>query len=453
LAHKRNGSRGWGIGRLQVQVIDAAGNRRVYRIIPWRVAALVLTVVLVLLGVSSAVGWLLAPKPDAEAAAHQTLLERENRDLRAAVAALEEETGVDSTTPSTPAVIPIPSLDAEPLVTVALKKIGPSITLEGEELRFNGAISDGALEVRWTQEGMKLVDGREVPDGSRFTAKGLVHIHGDSGYPGSLLLYHVGRRILPVCELPLERYLEGVVASELPQSWNVETKKAGAVAARSYALARMHEQQGVYAVESSVKDQVFRPGAVDNRSAEAVASTRGTVLTQDDGLVTAYYSSTCGGHTAVGAYVWPERGIHQDWSIPCDYCKTAPRRRWERTLTIEEMTASLSKKEPGLGIVTALTVLGRTPTGRVRNVRLSTESGSKVLTGDEFRHLMGTSVLFSHRFEVVPAEEGLTFEGSGYGHGVGMCQYGAQGMSEAGAEYMEILRYYYKGTTLQQVFK
>ncbi len=405
------------------------------------------------LGVGSGVSWLLAPKPDPDSAAHQILLERENRDLRATVAALEEETGLDSAIPPAPEVIPIPNLDAEPMIKVGLKRMGPSITLEGEELRFDGAISDGALEVRWTQEGMKLVDGREVPDGSRFTAKGLVHIHGDSGYPGSLLLYHEGNRIRPVCELPLETYLEGVVSKEMPQSWNLEAKKAQVVAARSYAMARMHEQDGVFAVADTIKDQVFRPGGVDDRSAAAVAATRGQILVQDDGLVTAYYSSTCGGHTSVGAYVWPERGIHQDWSVPCDYCVDAPRRSWERSLTIEEMTAALSKKEPGLGIVTALTVLGRTPTGRVRNVRLSTESGSKVLTGDDFRKLMGTSVLRSHRFEVVPSDEGLTFTGSGYGHGVGMCQYGAQGMSVAGAGHKEILRYYYKGSKLKEAFE
>ncbi len=435
-----------------VRVRDGAGRTRAFRIRPGRLLALVLTLGAITTAGGIAVGLAVAPRPDPTLARRLETLERENRGLRDRVDALEEESGIEPVGGAGPPPIPIPELESEPTVAVAVHEGGPSLTIEGEGLTMGGDVTTGAVEVRWTRDGMSTVDGRQVPDGCLFAAGGRVHVHGVGGYPGVLRLYHQGARILVVNEVPLERYVQGVVGSELPASWNIEVKKAQAVAARSYAMARAARQDGPYALRSTTLDQVYRPGAVDAATVEAVEATRGLVLVQDDHLVEAYYHSTCGGHTENGAYVWPDRGITDDWSVVCSTCADAPHFRWEHTLTIEELTSALRREQPGKGLVTALTILGRTPSGRVRTVRLSTETGAVVLQGNDLRRIVGYTAIRSTLFDIEHVDEGLRLVGRGSGHGVGMCQWGAHGMTESGASYGEVLAYYYRGSRPHQAY-
>ena len=350
--------------------------------------------------------------------------------------------------------VPFEPMDAEPTVTVAVKRVAPSITFEGHGLTLGGASVTGAIEVRWTTEGMNLVDGRPVHDGTILEADGPVYVSGGGGaFPGRLRLYHEGSRILVVNELPLERYIEGVVGSELPASWGTEVKKAQAVAARSYALVQRARREGYYALESSTLDQVFKAGAVDSRTTGAVEATRGQILVQDDSLVEAFYHATCAGHTEAAAYVWPERGVPFDWSTTCDHCQGSPLYSWERSLSIAELSEALRRERSGMGIVTALKVLGRTPSGRARSIRLSTENGSEVLGGNDFRRIVGYTKVRSTRFEVEEVDEGLLLRGHGAGHGVGMCQWGAHGMVDADHTFQQVLEHYYEGAKLTSLFE
>jgi len=439
-------------------VYDAAGRLRAFRIKPVRLLALCAAMGLGVAAVGGLVGGavvrMTGPADGEDQASRATFLERENQELRERLAVLEQEVGLAPDDESATQPVPFEPMDAEPTVTVAVKRVSPSITFEGHGLTLGGAVVTGAIEVRWTTEGMALVDGRPVHDGTILEADGPVYVTGGGGaFPGRLRLYHEGSRILVVNELPLERYLEGVVGSELPASWSAEVKKAQAVAARSYALVQRARREGYYAMESSTLDQVFRPGAVDSRTTEAVKATRGQVLVQDDSLVEAFYHATCAGHTEAAAYVWPERGVPFDWSTTCDHCQGSPLYSWERSLSIAELSEALRKERSGMGIVTALRVLGRTPSGRARSIRLITENGSVVLGGNDFRRIVGYTKVRSTRFEIEEVDEGLHLTGNGAGHGVGMCQWGAHGMVEAGHDYEHVLGHYYGGTALTPIYE
>jgi stage II sporulation protein D len=440
-------------GRLEIRVRDGAGRVRAYRIAVVRLAVLLLLPSIGLLAGGGLLGRLAAPAPDAELAARTSFLERENLDLRERLVILEQEVGLLPEEATTSQPVPFEPMDGEPTITVAVKRVAPSITFEGHGLTLGGATVTGAIEVRWTTEGMNLVDGRPVHDGTVLEADGPVYITGGGGaYPGKLRIYHEGSRILVVNELPMETYLQGVVGSELPASWSAEVKKAQAVAARSYGLVQRARREGYYALESSTLDQVFRPGATDARTVKAVEATRGQVLIQDDSLVEAFYHATCAGHTEAAAYVWPERGVPFDWSTTCDFCTSSPLHSWERSLSIAELSEALRREKSGMGIVTALKVLGRTPSGRARSIRLSTENGSVVLGGNDFRRIVGYTKVRSTRFDVEEVDEGLHLEGHGAGHGVGMCQWGAQGMVEADHEYRAVLEHYYSGASIETMY-
>ncbi len=441
-------------GRLEIRVRDGAGRVRAYRIAVVRLALLLVVPALGLLAVGALLGRLAAPADDADLASRTAFLERENQDLRERLVVLEQEVGLLPEEAVTTQPVPFESMDGEPTVTVAVKRVAPSITFEGHGLTLGGATVTGAIEVRWTTEGMNLVDGRPVHDGTILEADGPVYVTGGGGaFPGKLRLYHEGSRILVVNELPMETYLQGVVGSELPASWSAEVKKAQAVAARSYALVQRARREGYFALESSTLDQVFRPGAVDSRTVEAVKATRGQVLAQDDSLVEAFYHATCAGHTEAAAYVWPERGVPFDWSTTCEFCTSSPLHSWERSLSIADLSEALRREKSGMGIVTSLKVLGRTPSGRARSIRLSTENGSVVLGGNDFRRIVGYTKVRSTRFEVAEVDDGLHLQGHGAGHGVGMCQWGAHGMVEADHDYREVLEHYYSGAALTTMYE
>ena len=439
--------------RLEIRLRDTAGRLRTFRIVAWKLGVVLCLpgVLLVMVGVLA--GILIAPDDPGELDSRTAYLERENQDLRNRVAVLEMEVGLVSPEAMAQLPLPLPSLEAEPTITVAVKRASPSVTFEGTNLTLDGRTTRGAIEIRWTTEGMGLVGGRAVPNGAALEADGPVYITGGGPYPGRLLVYHEGAHVLVVNEVPLERYLEGVLSGELPASWDPEVKKAQAVAARSYALAQRARREGFHALESTTLDQVYKSGAIDARTTAAVAATRGEVLTQDGALVEAFYHATCAGHTEAAAYVWPERGVPFDWSTPCEYCKDSPLYSWEQVITIATLSEALRREQSGMGIVTGLTVLGRTPSGRARNIRLSTETGTVSLAGNDFRRILGYSKVRSTLFDVEEVDTGLRLSGRGAGHGVGLCQWGARGMIEAGFDYQQVLAHYYGGSSIRKLYE
>lgn len=291
---------------------------------------------------------------------------------------------------------------------------------------------------------------------------------GDSTY---LQIYVVQTGALQ--EIELEDYVRGVIAAEMPASFHPEALKAQAVAARTYACHRNSPGGGgcprhpgaALCTESSccqawLDDHGARgkwpTGEADSyleRIAEAVRSTRGQVLTYDGELIAALYHSTCGGKTEAAAELWSDSGSSYPYlqSVDCPYCRGSPTYRQEVGMEFSAYAAALQGEKEALpvfagGNLPLLEVVQKSASGR--NLLLRLGRPGRLYSGSEVRRLLGLpSTRFCWRVE----EEKIIFSVQGNGHGVGMCQYGANGLALTGMDYSEILSYYYRGAVLENL--
>ena len=258
-------------------------------------------------------------------------------------------------------------------------------------------------------------------------------------------------RVRVVNVVGLEAYLAGVLAGEMPPHWPIAALKAQAVAARTYALyqaARRRTASADYDLTSDQRSQVYLGLSGETpRTRRAVDETAGIVLTWRGRLFSTYYSSTCGGHTLAGRFLFKDGAIPPLDGVECPYCRGTKYAHWERTFSIAELTRGvneyLSADGRTVGEVKQLQVLERAPSGHVLKVRVVGSSGTVDLSGKAFRKALGTMRLPSTRFHLEPARGGLRLVGSGFGHGVGLCQVGARGAARAGLDFLDILQYYY----------
>lgn len=307
---------------------------------------------------------------------------------------------------------------------------------------------------------------------------GTVVINGRR-YRGSLSFVATDSGVRIVNRVQLEEYLRGVVPRELGtrSAGDRAALEAQAVAARSYAITRLAAATRAYDLTATTSDQVY--GGVDAENAvadAAVAATEGLVLFYEGRVVSAPYHSTCGGSTAEPAEVWRSRSepFLQRVSdrIPGGdryYCDIAPRFRWERSWRGDSLTAIVERYLRGyaqvpagpVGDVRDITVEGRTASGRVSAVVLQTTRGRFRVQANDIRYVLrtpGGELLNSTYFspEVLASPDGrlsrLTIRGLGYGHGVGMCQWGAIGRARAGQDFRTILRTYFPGTSVARAY-
>jgi stage II sporulation protein D len=170
------------------------------------------------------------------------------------------------------------------------------------------------------------------------------------------------------------------------------------------------------------------------------------VVVRDRGEVArTVYHSTCGGRTESAESAWG-RDVPYLRALLCDDCAASPVYRWEYRMSAAEgrRVAEALGVPPGNDL--RIVVAGRTPTGRTNRVRISSGGVSRELQATEFRKAAGYARIRSLKMEIVPVGGEWRFTGEGYGHGVGMCQFGANGMARRGAGFREILGRYYPGT-------
>jgi stage II sporulation protein D len=269
--------------------------------------------------------------------------------------------------------------------------------------------------------------------------------------------------------LPVELYVAGVVANELVKTWHLEAYKAQAVAARSYALSeRATRTAQDFDVYDSTLSQVY--GGLDTETPtalEAVNKTRGIVTAYRGAngkvyLMRALYHSTCGGGTVPAGRVFggptspPLAG-----GVQCTFCAASPRYRWaDVVLTKAEIGEALVQSGlpaltllKGVAGVKVTSTIG--PGGRVETIRIDDGRGQfALLSAGQFRSLIGAGRIFSNWF-TIEDDGGDTVRitgGRGYGHGVGLCQWGAQYLAEHGQTGEQILRYYYPGVELLKAY-
>lgn len=289
-------------------------------------------------------------------------------------------------------------------------------------------------------------------------------------YPGSLRFWKADNGGLDVINaVDVERYVASVVASEIWPGFETEAFRAQAIVARTFVLYQMQRRQsGAFDVTAGQSSQVYRgvrADATGRRASEATAWTRGIVLTHErDGraeLFPAYYSAACGGCSQSASIFGAENDVPPlRGGVRCDYCKIAPKGtyRWGPVrFTKREIALRLQAAFPeleSLGSLDRLEIVERTASGRAVRVRIHGKSGKSVeLLGERFRLAIGGNDLHSTDFQMHMAGEEVVFDhGKGFGHGLGLCQWGMEGQALEGKKAGSILRYYFPGATLSRVY-
>lgn len=269
-----------------------------------------------------------------------------------------------------------------------------------------------------------------------------------------------------VNHVPVESYLLGVVGAEIHSYWEPEAIKAQAVAARTYCLAIQNRfgSRRSWDVTRTQSNQVYDGLAAENsRIRRAVLETTGQILIapHEDGheaIFPAYYSSSCGGHTEDSQSVFGNDAVPLT-GVGCTWCQRIARHRdfyWGPMFyTMDTVSAQLVARYPSLGRLERIVDVEVVRTGyreRIVYVRLIGANGLKdSLRGEDFRLSLDPTGrrLKSALVTMTKSKGGLLFEnGRGFGHGVGLCQCGAQGMARQGRDYREILSFYYPGSKL-----
>jgi stage II sporulation protein D len=346
-----------------------------------------------------------------------------------------------------------------PSIRISIKEAGEPVEIEGQDLmirelpgfqKLEAESSDPVYRVALTPAGMKI-NGRTWPAFHLIlaSADGVIKIDGKR-FQGRVEIVKSGwNRLLLINDMDLERYLVGLINHEISSAWPLEAVKAQAVAARTYAYFQKEKKmKELYDLESSVLDQVYGGiGLEDERASAAVRATAGEVLTYRGKIIKAVFHSCCGGRTEDSEAVWGEMMPYLR-SVPDPYCTESPRYYWRYGISIAEMSRRL-----GLGRLTQITIKGRTASGRVRDLEFSFDSGQKRgYSGEELRRLLGYDNLKSTNFRVESTVDELKFSGSGSGHGVGMCQWGAKGMADKGFNYRQILSHFYQGAQIERKY-
>ena len=294
------------------------------------------------------------------------------------------------------------------------------------------------------------------------------------GYRGRLQVLVGGSGLRAINHVGLESYLPSVVGSEMPASWPQAALRAQAVAARTYAL-RQRKPADPFDLSATVSSQVYKGVDAETPSTrEAVLSTRGQVLMYGSSLANAVFHSSSGGATENSGDLWSQQ-LPYLVSVP-DFDQASPVQAWQQRLEPEQLQQAFAE----IGGAQRIDVLSTTSTGRVRQARVSGPSGTLVVSGAQLRSRLGlrsTMVRFELAASELAASElaalpplpllpeqyevggfqpqvqlplpSLLAVGRGYGHGVGMSQWGALGLAQRGQSYDQILRHYYRGTELR----
>ncbi len=326
-------------------------------------------------------------------------------------------------------------------------------------------------------------------------------------YRGGFDIRRVDQGFLVVNHVGLSDYLASVVGAEMPRSWEIEALKAQAVAARTYAIQHLQPEE-IYDICDNQNCQAYAGTRSESeRTQAAVAATAGVVAMFNGAPIEALYSANAGDVTESSEHVWgtpvpylrsvPSPGD----AVALTVSWGAEGYRWSRTIPLSELADYRAFRNRGVGAIVDLRVLERTPAGRPLRVLVVGAAGEVELFGDDVRTALGLPSAFvelelspvssleligaaprrfgvlldeGHRlaslrrsiafatappdielvngavhvavFERPPA---LVLTGRGFGHGLGMSQWGAQGMALAGHTYDEILTHYYTGIELR----
>lgn len=252
----------------------------------------------------------------------------------------------------------------------------------------------------------------------------------------------------------MEDYITGTVAAEMPASFDSEALKAQAVCARTYAFRKLLEHKqypgqadlsdDINTCQAFISEDEFyqrHPGAgpLYKKVQQAVKTTRGEIMLYHGEPIDALYHSTCGGKTESAVHVWG-KDVPYLHSVKCRYCRESNHYASVQVFSVQDLNRSLDIPD---GRPT-IKITDYTPSGRIKKVVIN----DKELSGEKLRHLLRLPSTWCG-FKVDAS--GVEIRSRGYGHGLGLCQYGANGMAKEGRDYHQILEKYYHGVEFSKL--
>lgn len=305
------------------------------------------------------------------------------------------------------------------------------ILSKGKILVGEGIFKEGDISIEAESYGDIIIDGRKFKGGIRIIKRN-------------------SRNALVVNEIDLEDYIKGILYHEASHYWPQEALKAQAVACRTYAVYQMQKNTlKSYDVTSDIYSQVYGGKTSERyRTNRAVEGTRGFVLVYHNKPFCAYFHATCAGHTENASLLW-DVDLEPLKGVPCSFCKDSPHFNWHQVLSLDQVKNALIKNGyKGCGDIKSITITGRDNSGRITYVQIETDKKSIKIPAKDFRIFLGADIIRSTNFEVTITGNDAVFVGFGWGHGVGMCQWGAYFMAKQGYDYKQILEYYYPGSKI-----
>lgn len=317
---------------------------------------------------------------------------------------------------------------------------------------FDGTVLyQSSTPVQWNLE---LKSGRILINGED-SGRDTLHFQETTGnqslllngtrYRGAMSIYIQNGNLTAVNTLNIEDYLRSVVPAEMPASWPLEALKAQTIIARTYAIERLNPK-GLYDLCATQQCQVYKGQSSENPLVDAaISQTYKQIIAYNQRPAKTFFSSDNGGFTASSAEVW---GSNLPYLVAQpDPFSVGPKSSWSIPVSWTELTR-VARTYGFKGTASGFRVDRYSPSGRVTQVSLLTEEGTAFsLSGAEAGGIVRALGAYSTRVNIDSTDAGAIISGSGFGHGVGLSQYGAKNMAERGYSSDQILGFYYPGVS------
>jgi stage II sporulation protein D len=340
-----------------------------------------------------------------------------------------------------------PSADA----TVAASAAFQILDLKGNVL----ASGSGMAPVKVRTDGTGIILGAK-----RFAANplviqskaGSVKVNSGNYRYGIEVWIEKGNKISIVNELPIDDYLKGVLPWEANPKWPLDALKAQAITSRTYALFKAIENKDQrFFLTQDVLSQVYKGRSIENPLTNlAIQATKGAVLTYKSKIFPAYFHSTCGGATTHAEYLWDVEPNPVLTGVKCNFCTASKHYRWTQAIPVKEIETKLIKKGVKVSAISNVEADDKDATGRTKSFLITYSGGKQVrLHANDFRLWLDPAKLKSTLIiSITKQGSTFTFRGRGWGHGVGLCQYGMKQLAEMGYDTQKILKFYYPGAEI-----
>ena len=287
-----------------------------------------------------------------------------------------------------------------------------------------------------------------APPGFRLTSERPLRVNGRE-YPAPLELVRNGDGIAVVNELPLEDYLPGVLRAEAGDKFPREALRAQAIVARTYAAHQRVITAGkpYHILASTAHQQYCGTRAAGVAGLGRGARDAGQILLWEGEVFPAFYHTESGGYTEDPRTVFAARNMPALKPVVCPFSAGSAHYFWNLDLKLSDISEALRRGGVDVGQVRRIMIAERTPSLRAATITVTGTRGQAQVRGNDFRRMLGYDTFKSTLFAVAVDGDMARFAGRGYGHGVGMCQWGAKVMADRGYSARQILEFYYPGTT------